>query len=259
MRRARALRASARMPENATECGDAHYLNANSLAREIENFLASVTVCWWECYSSCNYIFYKHIIFVCICTDDFGHSFAQSFCPTYTWSWNIHGYLDKAEMYDSCIVISSSSSLALCRRIFEICCLLFTSGLLFRIIHCWQWCWCVNTWSSFSLFSNFTSNLWRKFRGVEITSTPHCCFHSHLLSKQKLEKSEIRVNLEWIFVLFTHFGVTSGITRNPWVIPVVTPKWVNNTNIHSKFTLISLFSKIHSLKSEHIHSFLFRE
>ena len=49
--------------------------------------------------------------------------------------------------------------------------------------------------------------------------------------------------------------MTSGITRNPWVIPVVTPKWVNNTNVHSKFTLISLFSKIHSLKSEHIHSF----
>ena len=60
-----------------------------------------------------------------------------------------------------------------------------------------------------------------------------------------LEKSEIRVNLEWTFVLFTHFGVTSGITRNPWVIPVVTPKWVNNTNVHSK--------------SEHIHSFFFRE
>ena len=45
-----------------------------------------------------------------------------------------------------------------------------------------------------------------------------------------LEKSEIRVNVEWTFVLFTHFRVTSGITRNPWVIPVVTPKWVNNTN-----------------------------
>ena len=69
----------------------------------------------------------------------------------------------------------------------------------------------------------------------------------------------LRVNLEWTFVLFTHFGVTSGITRNPWVNPVVTPKWVNNTNVHSKFTLISHFSKIHSLKSEHINSFLFRE
>ena len=70
-----------------------------------------------------------------------------------------------------------------------------------------------------------------------------------------LEKSEIRVNLEWTFVLFTHFGVTSGITRNPWVIPVVTQKWVNKCSlqIHSNFTL----SKIHSLKSEHIHSFLF--
>ena len=58
-----------------------------------------------------------------------------------------------------------------------------------------------------------------------------------------LEKSEIRVNLEWTFVLFTHFGVTSGSLGI----------------IHPKFTLISLFSKIHSLKSEHIHSFLFRE
>ena len=96
----------------------------------------------------------------------------------------------------------------------------------------------------------------------------------NLLSKQKewicslfkewiLEKSEIRVNLEWTFVLFTHFGVTTGITRGFRVIPEVTPKWVNNTKcslqIYSKFNLISLFSKIHSLKSEHIHSFLFRE
>ena len=55
-----------------------------------------------------------------------------------------------------------------------------------------------------------------------------------------LEKSDIRVNLEWTFVLFTHFGVTTGITRNPWVIPVVTPKWVKNTNVHSKFTPNSL-------------------
>ena len=36
-----------------------------------------------------------------------------------------------------------------------------------------------------------------------------------------LEKSEIRVNLEWTFVLFTHFGVTTGITHagipsDPW-------------------------------------------
>ena len=67
------------------------------------------------------------------------------------------------------------------------------------------------------------------------------------LSKQK------RVNM------FTHFGVTTGITQGFRVIPEVTPKWVNNTNVHSNFTLISLFSKIHSLKSEHIHSFLFRE
>ena len=74
-----------------------------------------------------------------------------------------------------------------------------------------------------------------------------------------LEKSEIRVNLEWTFVLFTPFGVTTAITQGFRVIPEVTPKLVNNTNVHFKFTLISLFSKIHSLKSEHIHSFSFRE
>ena len=34
-------------------------------------------------------------------------------------------------------------------------------------------------------------------------------------------------------------------------------EWI--LDVHSKFTLISLFSKIHSLKSEHIYSFLFRE
>ena len=58
-----------------------------------------------------------------------------------------------------------------------------------------------------------------------------------------LEKSEIRVNLESTFVLFTHFGMTKGITQGFRVIPEVTPKWVNNTNVHSKFTLISLFFK----------------
>ena len=55
-----------------------------------------------------------------------------------------------------------------------------------------------------------------------------------------LEKSEIRVNLEWTFVLFTHFGVTTGITQIFRVIPEVTPKWVNNTHVHSKFTPNSL-------------------
>ena len=89
--------------------------------------------------------------------------------------------------------------------------------------------------------------------------------YMHSLSKKEwicslfkewiLEKSEIRVNLEWTFVLFTHFGVTTGITQVFRVIPEVTPKWVNNTNVHSKFTLISLVSEIHSLKSEHIQSF----
>ena len=82
-----------------------------------------------------------------------------------------------------------------------------------------------------------------------------------------LEKSEIRVNLEWIWSEHLCYSLIlewprrdhSGITQGFRVIPEVTPKWVNNTNVHSKFTLISLFSKIHSLKSEHIHSFLFRE
>ena len=46
----------------------------------------------------------------------------------------------------------------------------------------------------------------------------------------------IRVNLEWTCVLFTHFGVTRGITQGFRVIPEVTPKLVNNTNVHSKFT-----------------------
>ena len=63
------------------------------------------------------------------------------------------------------------------------------------------------------------------------------------------------MNLEWTFVLFTHFGVTTGITQGFRVIPEVTPKWVKA----QMFTPNSLFSKIHSLKSEHIHSFLFRE
>ena len=63
---------------------------------------------------------------------------------------------------------------------------------------------------------------------------------------------------EWICSLFKELE-KRGITQGFRVIPEVTPKWVNNTNVHSKFTLISLFSKIHSLKSEHIHSFLFRD
>ena len=71
------------------------------------------------------------------------------------------------------------------------------------------------------------------------------------------------MNLEWIWSEHLCYSLIlewpTGITQGFRVIPEVTPKWVNNTNVHSKFTLISLFSKIHSLKSEHIHSFLFRE
>ena len=62
-----------------------------------------------------------------------------------------------------------------------------------------------------------------------------------------LEKSEIRVNLEWTFVLFTHSEVTTGITQDSeWTLRSLQNEWIINTNVHSKFTLISLFSKIHS-------------
>ena len=74
-----------------------------------------------------------------------------------------------------------------------------------------------------------------------------------------LEKSESRVNLEWTFVLFTHFGVTTGSLRDSeWSLRSLQNEWITQM-LTPKFTLISLFSKIHSLKSEHIHSFLFRE
>ena len=46
------------------------------------------------------------------------------------------------------------------------------------------------------------------------------------------------------------------INRCPLLAPPLFQSWCRHC---SKFTLISLFSKIHSLKSEHIHSFLFRE
>ena len=46
-----------------------------------------------------------------------------------------------------------------------------------------------------------------------------------------------------------HAGITQG--RDSESDPCMRSLQVNNTNVHSKFTLISLFSKI--------HSFLFRE
>ena len=45
-----------------------------------------------------------------------------------------------------------------------------------------------------------------------------------LLKEWMTKKSEFRVDFEWICVIFTHFGVTSGITRGFRVIPEVTPK-----------------------------------
>ena len=64
------------------------------------------------------------------------------------------------------------------------------------------------------------------------------------------------MNLEWTFVLFTHFGVTTmqgSLRDSEWSLRSLQNEWI--THVHSKFTLISLFSKIHSFKSEHIHFF----
>ena len=59
-----------------------------------------------------------------------------------------------------------------------------------------------------------------------------------------LEKSEIRVNLEWTFVLFTHFGVISGSLGIPdWSLWSLQNEWItqmftrNSLQIHSNFTL----------------------
>ena len=68
------------------------------------------------------------------------------------------------------------------------------------------------------------------------------------------KKEWISLFLEWIFeirvnlvnICVNHFGVTSGITRNPWVIPVVTPKWKKNVHCNKNF-----------LKSEHKTTMIF--
>ena len=102
----------------------------------------------------------------------------------------------------------------------------------------------------------------------KINEVYYCNMKLHRIAKKKewisslfkewiLEKSEIRVK----------FGVKICVIHSFWSDHMqgslrdseVTPKWVNNTNVHSKFTIISLFSKIHSLNSEHIHSLLFRD
>ena len=53
---------------------------------------------------------------------------------------------------------------------------------------------------------------WVTLEPMDINKKEWIC---SLFKEWILEKSEIRVNLEWTFVLFTNFGVTSGITRNP--------------------------------------------
>ena len=87
-----------------------------------------------------------------------------------------------------------------------------------------------------------------------------------------LEKSEIRVNLEWIWSEHLCYSLIlewpQGSLRDseplPWDLVRKlrdhSQNWVNNTNgqcanVIYKFTLISLYSKIHSLKSEHVHSY----
>ena len=49
--------------------------------------------------------------------------------------------------------------------------------------------------------------------------------------------SEFRVN---VCVCFAHFGVTSGIARNPRVIPGVAPEWVGIARVRSRFARGSL-------------------
>ena len=126
-----------------------------------------------------------------------------------------------------------------------------------QLIFIWLWLLCTSLHGCFPVKSHYFTaeapynpllNLPFKFSFTVINT--HTLYKKEwicsLFKEWILEKSEIRVHLEWTFVLFTHFGVTTGITRGFRVIPEVTPKWVN-TNVHSKFTLISLFSKIHSL------------
>ena len=69
-----------------------------------------------------------------------------------------------------------------------------------------------------------------------------------------LEKSEIRVNLEWIWSEHLCYSLILEWPQGSLGIP----EWsLWSLQIHSNFTLISLFSKIHSLKSEHNYSLFF--
>ena len=76
-----------------------------------------------------------------------------------------------------------------------------------------------------------------------------------------LEKSEIRViwSEHLCYSLILEWPqVSLGIPE--WFLWSLQNEWITlkcSLQIHSKFTLISLFSKIHSLKSEHIHSGIF--
>ena len=88
--------------------------------------------------------------------------------------------------------------------------------------------------------------LWQKYLELKGVFEPPPPPPAYSLNKTKkwicslfkewiLEKSEIRMNLEWTFVLFTHFGVTTGVTpewpqrslqrslQNEWITQMFTP------------------------------------
>ena len=141
-----------------------------------------------------------------------------------------------------------------------------------RIIWCLQFCLksglqtrCDFTWRNFAnlifvyrvfhLFIMYIEDLGRhedlKLHYMELKTSR--LVYLFLLSKQKkkwicsLFKEWIleRVKLEWIWSEFGvnicvihSFGVTTGITRNPWVIlRSLQNEWITQ-NVHSKFTLI---------------------
>ena len=114
----------------------------------------------------------------------------------------------------------------------------------------------VSQWIQFQLRMNYTL--------IEVITLPRskprnnntlllweCCSIFYSLNKKVwicslfkewiLEKSEIRVNLEWTFVLFTHFGVTLGSLRDSeWSLRSLQNEWITQNNVHSKFTPNSL-------------------
>ena len=70
------------------------------------------------------------------------------------------------------------------------------------------------------------------------------------------------MKLEWIWSEHLCYSLIlewpqGSLRDSEWSLRSLQNEWI--TQIFTPKTLISLFSKIHSLKSEHIHSFLFRD